>query len=36
VLNGRLIRPALVVVNQEASGEGKGLSSDAAFESENE
>lgn len=36
VLNGRLIRPAMVVVNQGTSGEGKGLSSDAAFESENE
>ena len=36
VLNGRLIRPALVVVNQGTSGEGKGLSSDAAFESEKE
>lgn len=36
VLNGRLVRPALVVVNQGTSGEGKGLSSDTAFESENE
>jgi molecular chaperone GrpE len=36
VLNGRLIRPAMVVVNQGTSGEGRGLSSDAAFESENE
>lgn len=35
VLNGRLIRPALVVVNQGGSGEGPGLPSEEALESDN-
>ncbi|MCF8062204.1 MAG: nucleotide exchange factor GrpE [Deltaproteobacteria bacterium] len=35
VLNSRLIRPALVIVNQGTSGEGKGPSTDEAFDSEN-
>ncbi len=33
LMNGRLIRPALVVVNQGGSDEGEGLPSEEAFES---